>query len=246
MGNIISDNLERWDFMSLEWFDRVVGELQDSLESICDQYDQTGQMTIERGAKHPRIEFYTETQDDSEREYFCSLFFDPSNEEFYVETVDPEFGHLSKMILPDIEDIVEVVHDSFHHYINGDLTEVSYTDEYVDTEVAYVDDENEDDIVYLDSEIEEDGVIYEDIDVEWETPEVTAYFEENEVEITYQFGIIQETGDGVLKRTNRIWTDVDEILKDETNFIFSKEEAGTIIAMIASHMDKMSSIDDYQ
>jgi hypothetical protein len=243
MGNIISDNLERWDFMSLEWFDRVVGELQDSLESICDQYDQTGQMTIERGAKHPRIEFYTETQDDSEREYFCSLFFDPSNEEFYVETVDPEFGHLSKMILPDIEDIVEVVHDSFHDYMNGDLTEVSYTDEYTDSAVVYVDEDDDDG---LDSDVEEDDVIYEDIDVEWETPEVTAYFEENEVEITYQFGIIPETGDGVLKRTNRIWTDVDEILKDETNFIFSKEEAGTIIAMIASHMDKMSSIDDYQ
>jgi hypothetical protein len=243
MGNIISDNLERWDFMSLEWFDRVVGELQDSLESICDQYDQTGQMTIERGAKHPRIEFYTETQDDSEREYFCSLFFDPSNEEFYVETVDPEFGHLSKMILPDIEDIVEVVHDSFHDYMNGDLTEVSYMDEYTDSAVVYVD---EDDGDGLDSDVEEEDVIYEDIDVEWETPEVTAYFEENEVEITYQFGIIPETGDGVLKRTNRIWTDVDEILKDETNFIFSKEEAGTIIAMIASHMDKMSSIDDYQ
>jgi hypothetical protein len=229
--------------MSLEWFDRVVGELQDSLESICDQYDQTGQMTIERGAKHPRIEFYTETQDDSEREYFCSLFFDPSNEEFYVETVDPEFGHLSKMILPDIEDIVEVVHDSFHDYMNGDLTEVSYTDEYTDSAVVYVDQDDDDG---LDSDVEEGDVIYEDIDVEWETPEVTAYFEENEVEITYQFGIIPETGDGVLKRTNRIWTDVDEILKDETNFIFSKEEAGTIIAMIASHMDKMSSIDDYQ
>jgi hypothetical protein len=254
-GKIISDNLERWDFMSLEWFDRVVGELQDSLESICDEYDQTGQMTIERGAKHPRIEFYTETENDVERDYFCSLFFDPSNEEFYVETVDPEFGHLSKMILPDIEDIVEVVHESFHDYMNGDLSEVSYTEDYCDdntvvdvVDVVYADDdEDEGDIVYLDNETEvEEGIIYEDIDVEWETPEVTAYFEENEVEVTYQFGIIQETGDGVLKRTNRIWTDVDEILKDETNFIFSKEEAGTIIAMIASHMDKMSSMDDYQ
>jgi hypothetical protein len=238
--------------MSLEWFDRVVGELQDSLESICDEYDQVGQMTIERGAKHPRIEFFTETDEENEREYFCSLFFDPSNEEFYVETVDPEFGHLSKVILPDIEDIVEVVHDSFHDYMNGDMSEVSYTEDYCDdhtvVDVVYADDDaDEEDIVYLDDDTDEEvGIIYEDIDVEWETPEVTAYFEENEVEVTYQFGIIQETGDGVLKRTNRIWTDTDEIMKDETNFIFSKEEAGTIIAMIASHMDKMSSMDEFQ
>jgi len=65
---------------------------------------------------------------------------------------------------------------------------------------------------------------------------VTAYYKEDEVEVTYQFGVVQETGDGVLKRINRIRTEEDDLLKDETNFIFSKEEAGTIISMIASHM----------
>ena len=85
---------------------------------------------------------------------------------------------------------------------------------------------------------EDDVNLLEEVEVEWETPEVTAYYQENEVEVTYQFGIIQETRDGVLKRINRIWTD-DDMLKDETNFIFSKEEASTIIAMIASHMDSL-------
>ena len=74
------------------------------------------------------------------------------------------------------------------------------------------------------------------MEVEWETPEVTAYYKEDEVEVTYQFGVVKETGDGVLKRINRIRTEEDDLLKDETNFIFSKEEAGTIISMIASHM----------
>jgi hypothetical protein len=240
-------------FMSLEWFDRVIGELQDSIESICDKYDQVGQMSVERGAKHPRIEFYTETEDDLDREYFCTLFFDPNNEEFYMESVDPEYGHLSKVILPDIEDIVEAVHESFHDYMNGDMDEVSYVDDddCGDTEVIYVDDEDDDDEVeYLDDEeldeLEENGVVrlLDEVDVEWETPEVTAYYQENEVEVTYQFGVIQETGDGVLKRINRIYTDDDEMLKDETNFIFSKEEAGTIIALIASHLDSMSEMGD--
>lgn len=71
--------------MSLEWFDRVCGDLQDQLESICEEYDQVGQMTIERSAKHPRIEFFVETADikteELERDYFCTLFFDPENEE---------------------------------------------------------------------------------------------------------------------------------------------------------------------
>lgn len=83
---------------------------------------------------------------------------------------------------------------------------------------------------------EEDDLILEEIEVEWKTPEVTAYYKEDEVEVTYQFGVVQETGDGVLKRINRIRTEEDDLLKDETNFIFSKEEAGTIISMIASHM----------
>lgn len=34
------------------------------------------------------------------------------------------------------------------------------------------------------------------------------------------------------------------MVKDETNFIFTKEEAPTIIAMIASHMDSMQGYED--
>src|SRR4051794_13100061 len=107
--------------MSLEWFDRICGELQDHLESICEEYDQVGQMSIERAAKHPRIEFFVETEEDStevDREYFCSLFFDPLNEEFYINSFDIDSGLTSKIILSDIEDIIEVVHNSIHDYLN--------------------------------------------------------------------------------------------------------------------------------
>ncbi|MCM3440610.1 hypothetical protein AB3Z07_15635 [Metabacillus halosaccharovorans] len=202
--------------MSMEWFDRVSSELQDHLESICEKYDQEGNMSIDRGAKHPRIEFFIETEDD-DREYFCTLFFDPYNEEFYFETFDFEYEQTTRTILADIEEIIEAVHDSFHVYIN----------DVVDDEFDGVIDEEETDI-------------FEEIDVEWETPEVTAFIYEDEVEVTYQFGIVQETGDGVLRRVNRIKTEDDDLIKDETNFIFSKEEASTIIAMIASHMDSLS------
>ncbi|UGB29060.1 hypothetical protein [Metabacillus sp. B2-18] len=209
--------------MSMEWFDRVSSELQDHLESICEKYDQEGHMSIDRGAKHPRIEFFVETEDE-DRDYFCTLFFDPHNEEFYIETFDLEYEQTSRAILGDIEDIVDAVHESFHLYMNDD--------EFDD--VVYLDDEYEDD---------EDSDIFEEIDVEWETPEVTAFMYEDEVEVTYQFGVVQETGDGVLRRINRIKTDDDDMIKDETNFIFSKEEASTIIAMIASHMDSLSEFD---
>jgi hypothetical protein len=211
--------------MSLEWFDRVSVELQDHLESICDKYDQVGQMSIDRGAKHPRIEFFVETEDD-DRDYFCTLFFDPHNEDFYIETFDFEYEQTSRMILSDIEEIVDAVHESFHTYMNDD-----YEDEDGDFSEEY-------EIVD-----EEESDIFEEIDVEWETPEVTAFKYEDEVEVTYQFGIVQETGDGVLRRLNRIKTSDDDLIKDETNFIFSKEEASTIIAMIASHMDSLSEFD---
>jgi hypothetical protein len=213
-------NIEGGLGMNLEWFDRVCGELQESLESICDKYDENGGMSIERGAKHPRIEFFIDSDEDIEREYFCSLYFDPRNEEFYLESVDPELGFSSKVVLDDIEDIIDAVHESFHYYMEDDLYE---EDVDVDSDFSEFDHE-------------EDDIILEEIEVEWETPEVTAYYKEDEVEVTYQFGVVQETGDGVLKRINRVRTEEDDLLKDETNFIFSKEEAGTIISMIASHM----------
>ncbi|MBM7602194.1 hypothetical protein JOC75_000164 [Metabacillus crassostreae] len=216
--------------MSLEWFDRVSSELQEHLESICEKYDQVGHMSIDRGAKHPRIEFFVLNEED-EREYFCTLFFDPHNEEFYFETFDLEFEQTSRTLLSDIEDIIDAVHESFHDYMNDD------EDDYEEVYEVDLDDQGEH---YLE---DDDGDILEEIDVEWETPEVTAFKYEDEVEVTYQFGIVEETGDGVLRRINRIKTDDDDLIKDETNFIFSKEEASTIIAMIASHMDSLSEFD---
>ncbi|WHY75522.1 hypothetical protein QNH20_15375 [Neobacillus sp. WH10] len=232
--------------MSLEWFDRVCGELQDHLESICEEYDQVGQMTIERAAKHPRIEFFVDNSDvnseELDRDFFCSLFFDPQNEEFYIDTFDVDSGHTAKIILSDIEEIIEEVHASFHDYINNydqftnDGVYLQSNEEVDEEECENFDDDDE----YFEAEQVNSDDIFEEIDVDWSTPEVTAFKHEDEVEVTYQFGIVQATGDGVLKRVNRIWTTDDELIKDESHFIFSKEEASTIIAMIASHMDQLS------
>ncbi|WHX40778.1 hypothetical protein QNH36_00895 [Mesobacillus sp. AQ2] len=227
--------------MSMEWFDRVVGELQDHLESICEKYDQEGQMAVERGSKHPRIQFFVD-YDDGERDYFYILYFDPHNEEFYTETFDEELEQPARVILSDIDDIVDAVHEGFHDYINDDEEiEVVYAGDNDDS--LYLDtDEEDDEDLYMTEIIDDD--ILEEIDVEWETPEVTAFFKEDDVEVTYQFGLVEATGDGVLRRINRIWTEDDEMFKDETNFIFTKEEAPTIIAMIASHMDSMQGYED--
>ena len=227
--------------MSMEWFDRVVGELQDHLESICEKYDQEGQMAVERGSKHPRIQFFVD-YDDGERDYFYILYFDPHNEEFYTETFDEELEQPARVILSDIDDIVDAVHEGFHDYISEDEEiDIVYAGDNDDS--LYLDTYEEDDEDLYMTEIIDDD-IFEEIDVEWETPEVTAFFKEDDVEVTYQFGLVEATGDGVLRRINRIWTEDDEIFKDETNFIFTKEEAPTIIAMIASHMDSMQGYED--
>jgi hypothetical protein len=230
--------------MSMEWFDRVVGELQDHLESICEKYDQEGQMAVERGSKHPRIQFYVD-YDDGERDYFYILYFDPHNEEFYTETIDEDLEQPARVILSDIDDIVDAVHEGFHDYINDDEDELDVVYATEDDNTLYYEDDgiDEDDELYVAELIDEDDIL-EEIDVEWETPEVTAFLKEDEVEVTYQFGLVEETGDGVLRRINRIWTEDDEMIRDETNFIFTKEEAPTIIAMIASHMDSMQGYED--
>ncbi|MDF0725604.1 hypothetical protein PY093_02605 [Cytobacillus sp. S13-E01] len=229
--------------MSLEWFDRVSGELQDHLESICDKYDQVGHMSIDRGAKHPRIEFFVDTREDDGRDYFCTLFYDPNNEEFYVESFDFEFEQTSRTLLSDIEDIVDAVHESFHEYMNEDDDDIEefYVTEDDDGEEYLLSDDDEFEEYYA-SEDDTGNDIMEEIDVEWTTPEVTAYEHEDEVTVTYQFGIVEETGDGVLRRVNRVRTIDEELIEDETNFIFSKEEASTIITMIASNMDYLSEL----
>jgi hypothetical protein len=222
--------------MALEWFNRVTGELQEQLESICEEYDQIGHMTIDQSTKHPRIEFFVDTLNE-EREYFCTLMFDPHNEEFYIESFDVEFEQPARIILADIEDVVDAVHESFHAFLNGDH-ETYYVDEDSDDEE---DDEELEtyEIIEIDDEVNEVSVA----GIEWESPEVTAFYVEDEVETTYQFGVVSATGEGVLRRVNRLWND-DELLKDESHFTFAKEEASTIIAMIASHMDDLPGFED--
>lgn len=194
--------------MSLEWFDRVCEEVQDHLESICERYDEVGQMTISRAAKHPRIEFFVES-DDEVREYFCTLFFDPLNQEFYIEMFELEAGQVSRMILPDIEEIVEEIHESFHEFLEDE------EDEYDDDELL------------------------ETVHVDWTDPEKLLFHDDGEVEVTLQFGIIEETGDGILRRMTRIETPDQEWIEDESHFIFGKEEAETILAMIAGNLSEM-------
>ena len=229
--------------MSLEWFNRVTGELQDHLNSICEEYDKVGQLTIDQSAKHPRVEFFVETE-GNERDYFCTLLFDPHNEEFYVETFDYEFEQPARIILADIEDVIDAVHDSFHDFMNGDSDMYVAVDEIEDDDddnfLLETDDEEE---YYVGELVDEENMLNE-VEIEWETPEVTAFQIEDEVEVTYQFGVVSSTGNGVLRRVNRFWSEDDEFYKEESALSFTKEEASTIIAMIASNMDKMTSYED--
>ena len=122
---------------------------------------------------------------------------------------------------------MEAVHESFH--------------EFMDVDSEYEEDDETDEL-YL-GEVLDQEIALEEIDVEWETPEVTAFQIENTVEVTYQFGLDTTNGDGVLRRVNRLWTEDEEIIEDENTMAFLKEEASTIIAMIASHMESMTSYD---
>ena len=218
--------------MSMEWFNRVTSELHDHLNSICDKYDQVGHMSIDQSAKHPRIEFFVETEDD-ERDYFCTLHFDPHNAEFYVETFDFEFEQQTRIILTDIEDIIDAIHDIFHDFITDDDL-----DDHDEEFVLEADDSGE----YYLGEI--DDAEFEELSVEWETPEVTAFQIEDEIEVTHQFGVVSATGDGVLKRVKRFWSEGNVLHKEESSFVFTKEEASTLIALVASNMDKMASYDN--
>ncbi|MFZ3580350.1 hypothetical protein [Virgibacillus sp. DJP39] len=226
--------------MSMEWFNRITGDLQDHLTSICEKYEQTGHMTVDQSAKHPRIDFFVETEND-DREFFCTILFDPHNEEFYLESFDLDLEQPARIILADSKDVIDAVHESFHDFMNGE-SEMFYVED-VNGEDEYVIEDDEEEEYFIGESVNEESSL-EEIGVEWETPEVTAFQIEDEVEVTYQFGVVSATGDGVIRRTNRIWTEDDELFKDENTFTFTKEEASTIIAMIASHMDNMTGLAD--
>ena len=228
--------------MSMEWFNRVTSELQDHLNSICEEYDKVGQLTIDQSAKHPRVEFFVETE-GNERDYFCTLLFDPHNEEFYVETFDYEFEQPARIILADIEDVIDAVHDSFHDFLNGDSDMYVAVDEIEDDDEDFLLEADDEEEYYVGELVDEENMLNE-VEIEWETPEVTAFQIEDEVEVTYQFGVVSSTGNGVLRRVNRFWSEDDEFYKEESALSFTKEEASTIIAMIASNMDKMTSYED--
>ena len=219
--------------MSMEWFNRVTSELHDHLNSICEEYDQVGHMMIDQSAKHPRIEFFVETEDD-ERDYFCTLHFDPHNKEFYVETFDYEFEQPTRIILADTEDVIDAIHSIFHDFINDyDLD---------DDDEEFVLETGDSGDYYMGEIADADS--FEELRVEWETPEMTAFEIEDEIEVTHQFGVVSATGDGVLRRVKRFWSEGNELHKEVSSFIFSKEEASTIIALVASNMDTMTSYEN--
>lgn len=226
--------------MSLEWFDRVCSEMQDNLESICEKYDEVGHMRIDKASRHPKIEFYVEFE-EAEREIFCTLFFDPHNEEFYLEEFDLTVGETFRQILPDIEEILDSVHEMFHNFMEIEVEETDDVIGYEDDDII----EDEESDIYDDDEefVMTDGGEYDVVvDVEWKTPEVLAYSYLDEIKVSYKFGVIKETGDGILHRVNKIYTDYDTI-EDESTFIFSKEEAGTIVELIENNLDAMEGFD---
>jgi hypothetical protein len=218
--------------MSMEWFNRVTSDLHDHLNSICEKYDQVGHMAIDQSAKHPRIEFFVETESD-ERDYFCTLHFDPHNAEFYVETFDYEFEQPTRIILTDIEDIIDAIHDIFHEFITDDDLD--------DCDEEFVLEADDCEEYYLDEIADTEFV---ELSVEWETPEMTAFQIDDKIEVTHQFGVVDATGDGILRRVKRFRSEGNELHKEESSFIFTKEEASTIIALIASNMDKMTSFEN--
>lgn len=216
--------------MQLEWFDRVCGKLQDSLQTIFKRYDENGRMLIERGAKHPRIDFISSSGEE-DRDYFCTLFFDPPNEEFYLQSIDPYYGHRSKVVLNDIEDIIDIVHEHFLNYIDDNLSEKEIMEEETD---------------FVESVVMENELSLTEINVDWQTPEALTYYnEDDEAKVSYKFDLAKDTGEGVIKRINHISTNDGNLLADETIISFSKEEASKLIAMIASHLDLLDSNDEH-
>ncbi|RSK27247.1 hypothetical protein EJF36_10345 [Bacillus sp. HMF5848] len=210
--------------MSLEWYYRVEPLVRTSLPDICESFDDYDVIFESiTSTKHPSFQFFI-VFDDEETALFCSIHFDPINQEFYSLYYDEESEYEVKVLMHDVQDILDYIHTAFHEVL----------DEIEDME----DIENFEDDIIDDLTVEEN---FEDEltdeSIEWISNDKYIHVESHtndkhtQDNIHYKLGFVRDTGDGVLYRKT-ITSIEDEEVEEEVIFYFKEEEANYLIELL--------------
>jgi hypothetical protein len=142
---------------NLDWFQRVYTNLEDELYEACELMQElidTGNLTItsSEGEKHPTIKVnYSIEQLDYEAEPII-IYFDPYNQEFYSVLPDKEAE--VRLMLPTLQDIVELIHLIIHENFSNILTSEEQEDSiFPESPAVRGNDLSDDDIEWLSDEM---------------------------------------------------------------------------------------------
>lgn len=213
--------------MSLEWFDRLVENLEMNLCMECDLIEELVddgmiEFTVNRVSKIPyfQIDIASDELEDESTERSLTVYFDQSHNEFYVESYEEVNDELYKtrIILEDDHEIIRFIHKDIHQILEEETELESPNEDVIDKILHSLPNNNLHALHYLQAHPEK---------VEWlneETVKVNM-IEDPEHFITvnhtlsYQFGIIPDLNIGIIRELNKI----EPIGEEIEGFSFNKD-----------------------
>lgn len=222
--------------MSLEWFLRMENAVRNSLPDLCETLDNF-ELFFDTNTteKHPTFRFSIETGQGMEE--FCLIHFDTINQEFFSYHYHEEVDLEAKVLLNDLDDMINFVHDSFYEHISETNVDLEMLDEQGPREDIFMEDEEY-------KEIEYEGDVDDDDHIDWITNDKHIHIEDHtpnydaKYMIHLKLGIDKETGDGVLYRNTFVIDGLNEEEEDEEKvyIYFKRDEAPYIIDLINEYL----------
>lgn len=221
---------------SLDWFYRMEHALRNSLpemEEVFNPYDIYLEGNITEF--HPSFTFTVDIEDDEKE--FCSILFDPVNQEFYSYYYNDLLDLDSKILLNDLEEMLDYIRTRFYELLDEmDLEDLEW-EEYIKYSSETVKEEDkeqngEEEIILGPSED----------DIEWISNDKHVHIEttndlgRNEYMIHLKVGMDKETGDGILYRNILAVGDEDEDEEERMFIPFKPEEAEYIIQLMEDYL----------
>ena len=218
---------------SLDWYYRMEQFIRNSLPELSEEFSpfdiyMEGNVT----EFHPSFSF-TLSYDEEELE-FCTILFDPVNQEFYSYYLHDELELDCKILLNDLDEVLDFIYFSFQAYMDEISSIIEELDETVKVPIEDSEEMEEELEIPIGPDEENVDWISNDKHVHIET---TNQLGRNEYMIHLKIGVDRETGDGVLYR-NILATD-DEGEEETIFFPFKLEEAEFLVELLQDYIDYM-------
>jgi len=225
---MVQKTKEGFYLSNLEWLSRIEQAIRISLPEVSAKFDDYEiRLTVNTTKKHPSLSFYTEM--DTIIYEFCTIHFDPVNQELYSYYLNEDFELNSKILFTELEEIIDFIYDAFFDF----LDHVDEDDENVQAESSEENEQLESELPYSEIDVIEENI-------QWISNDKHLEIEQNwnggdHFTILLKLGVNTENGDGLLYRSVIFEEDGNEV--QETNFFsFKEEEAEYVIDLLNDYI----------